>query len=363
MRLLARLELKNLIDRPGDVGVSIYLPTQRTGDVEQGAIRLRNLVRQASDKLEAAGMRSPEVARILEPARALVEDPLFWHKQADGLALFLSKDQFVYYRLPYTFAERVVVSSLFHVSPLIPLFSASGMYYVLALSQNHVRLIQCTRDAAWEVTPDSVPERLADALQYDDFSKELQFRSAPAASPAGKSAMYHGHGEGKDVAKDNILRFLRVVDSGIKEALNNAGAPLVLAGVEYMRALYREVNSYPHLVEDGVEGNADELSAADLQRAAWGKVEPYFTRAHDMAVRRYGEGIPLGLTRNVVDQVVLAAADGRVSVLFASMGAQVWGRFSPEDRRVEVHREYRQGDEVLVDVAVVRALVTGADTY
>lgn len=363
MRLLARSELKSLIDRPGDIGVSIYLPTLRTGDVEQGAIRLRNLLRQAGDKLEATGLRSPEAARIVEPARALVEDPLFWHNQADGLALFLSRGQFVYYRLPYTFDERVVVSSRFHVSPLIPLFSATGMYYVLALSQNHVRLIQCTSDAAWEVTPDSLPERLADALQYDEYSEELQFHSAPPSGPAGRNAMYHGHGEGKDVAKDNIIRFLRVVDEGLREALNNGGAPLVLAGVEYMRALFRDVNSYPHLVESGIDGNPDELSAAELQRAARDKVGPYFTAERDTALRRYGEGIPLKLTKDKVDEVVVAAADGRISVLFASMGAQVWGRFSPEDRIVEVHGEYHQGDEDLVDEAVARALVTGADAY
>jgi hypothetical protein len=363
MRLLARSELKSLIERSGETCVSIYLPTHRTGDVEQDAIRLRNLVRDAMAGLDAAGVRGPNATRMLEPVRALADDVLFWHNQADGLAVFASPGQFVYYRLPYSFDERVVVSSQFHLGPLLPLFSANQMYYILALSQNHVRLIQCTRDAAWETTPESIPERLADALQYDEYGKELQVHSGPPAGPSGTFAMYHGHGEGKDIAKDNILRFLREVDRGLREALNSGTVPLLLAGVEYMRAMYREANTYPHLLDVGVDGNPDELSAADLQRAAKEKVESYFTREQDAALRRLGEGIPLKLTRDTVDDVVLAAADARLSVLFVAMGAQRWGRFSPVDRTVEVHGERRPGDEDLVDGAVVRALVTGADVY
>ncbi len=364
MRLFGRSELRTLLDRQENTAVSIYMPTQRTGDLEQGPIRLRNLLRVAEEKLLAAGLRHPDAAHLLEQGKRLIDDNLFWHHQADGLAIFMSADRFSYFRLPYRMEETVVVSPRFHVSPLLPLFANDGIFYILCLSQNKVRLIQCSRDGARELTPDVLPESMADVLQYDEFSENLQFRSGPSQGAAGKSnAMYHGHGEGKDVEKDNIVRFLREVDHGINDVLKNEQLPLVLAGVEFMRAAYREVNSYAHLLSEAVDGNPDELSPQQLQRKAWPFVEKYFVRERETAVMRFGEGSARGLTQTRLEDIVLSALDGRVAVLFVGLGIQRWGCFSPEDRHVEVHQDFQPGDEDLSDIAVVHALLTGAAVH
>lgn len=364
MKLLARSELKTLLERPEDTSVSIYMPTQRTGDVEQGAIRLKNLLRRAEERLLDQGLRQPEAARVLEQGRALVDDTLFWHHQADCLALFMAPDMFRYFRLPYRLDETVTVSTRFHVSPLLPLFTTSGIFYVLCLSQNKVRLIQCSRDGGRELTPETLPESMADVLQYDEFSENLQFRSGPPQGAAGKSsAIYHGHGEGKDAVKDNIVRFLREVDHGIRDSLKDEQAPLVLAGVEYLRAQYRDINTYPYLVVEGVDGNPDGLSPAALQSKAWPLAERHFTRERESALTRFGEGSARGLARTRLEDVLLAAHDGRVSVLFVGLGVQRWGQFSVADRRIELHETYRTGSEDLIDAAVVAALLTGAAVY
>lgn len=364
MRLLGRSELKVLLQRPEETSVSIYMPTQRTGDVEQGAIRLKNLLRNAEDKLLGMGLRQPEATHLMEQGWALVDDPLFWHHQGDGLALFMAPDIFRYFRLPYHLDETVIVSKRFHVSPLLPLFANDGIFYVLALSQNKVRLIQCSRDAGREVTPRTLPGSMADVLQYDEFSENLQFRSGPTQGAAGRgNAMYHGHGEGKDVAKDQLIRFLREVDHGLHEALKEEQSPLVLAGVEYLVAHYREVNTYQHLLSDDVDGNPDDLSPAELQNRAWPIVEAYFAREWEKALARFGEGSGRGLTLTRLDDVVLAAHDGRVSALFVAMELQRWGRFYRDERRLELHEEYQPGDEDLIDAAVVGALMTGAAVH
>lgn len=364
MRLLGRSELKALLQRPDDASVSIYMPTQRTGDVEQGSIRLKNLVREAENKLQNVGLRQPDANRLLEQGRALVDDTLFWHHQGDGLAVFMSTDMFRYFRLPYHLDETVVVSNRFHVSPLLPLFATDGIFYVLGLSQNRVRLIQCSRDGAREVTPGTLPNSMADVLQFDEFSENLQFRSGPSQGPAGRgTAMYHGHGEGKDVAKDQIVRFLREVDHGLHEALKDEQVPLVLAGVEFLLAQYREVNTYSYLLPDEVDGNPDEMTPAELQSRAWPVVEAYFTRERETALAHFGEGSARGRTLTRVEDVLVAAYDGRVSVLFVGLGVQRWGRFIREDRRIEMHEGYQSGDEDLIDAAVVGALMTGAAVH
>jgi hypothetical protein len=364
MRLPGRTDLRELLECPDDVAVSIYLPTQRTGDVEQGAIRLKNLVREAEEKLQVMGLRQPEAAQLMERARMLVDDTLFWHHQSDGLALFVSESTFTYFRLPYGPDDTVVVATRFHVSPLLPLFAADGIFYILGLSQNKVRLLQCSRDGAREVTPDAVPGSMSDVLQYDEVSRNLQFRSGPSQGAAGRgNSMYHGHGEGKDIAKDNIVRFLREVDHGLHDTLKDEHAPLLLAGVGYLRALYMEVATYPHLLTEGIEGNPDTLSPAELQNRGWSLAADYFSRERRTALTRFGEGAARGLTACRLDEVVLAAHDGRVAALFVALGVRRWGQVSVDERRVEVHESFEPGDEDLVDAAVVQSLVTGASVY
>ncbi len=364
MKLLGRDDLKALLDSPADTSVSIYLPTERTGDIAQAAIRLRNLLREAEEKLLAAGVRQPDVVQMLDKARALADDTLFWHHQADALAVFLGPHTFTYFRLPHRVDEMVVVNKRFHVSPLLPLFTADGVFYVLGLSQKKIRLLQCTRDGAREVVVEGLPSNLADFLGYDEYSRETQFHTGPQQGASGRgTAIYHGHGEGKDVDKDNIARFLLQVDRGLHDTLKEERAPLVLAGVGFMRALFREQTTYAHVLEEGVEGNPDLMSPADLQTRAWPIVSAYFAQDRQAALSRYGDGLAHGLTANVLHDILLAARDGRVAALFVVSGAQEWGVAGDDTHQTIVHAAFTQGDEDLVDVAVARALLTGAAVY
>ena len=87
----------------------------------------------------------------LAQGRQLLQENSFWRYAADGLALFLSTEQFQPYRLPLKFEELMVAGNRFHIKPLLPLFSSDGRFYVVALSQNEVRMLQCTRFSSMAV--------------------------------------------------------------------------------------------------------------------------------------------------------------------------------------------------------------------
>ena len=126
-------------------------PTGAAPRLNRDPIRLKNLIRRAEESLVAAGIRRPDASEVLRPARELIEDEAFWRHQSDGLALFLRTGWFRCYRLPLRFEETVVVSDRFHVSPLLPLLSGDGRFFVLALSENEARLLAGTRFAVHEV--------------------------------------------------------------------------------------------------------------------------------------------------------------------------------------------------------------------
>jgi hypothetical protein len=283
----------------------------------------------------------------------------FWQHQGDGLAVFLSREIFRYYRVPCASQELVVVGGRFHTKPLLLLFSEDGVFYVLAVSQNRARLLQCTRYHVREVTPESVPSKLAKALQYDRPEKQHQFHTT---GPGG-STISHGHGVSKDYDKVSILRYLRKVDRGLNEVLRGDRSPLVVAAVDYLHAIYREANTYPHLSNEGIEGNPDGLSEETLQEQAWAIVQPYFERERSDALERYQEAIAKGLATDDLRQVLLTAHDGRIATLFVATGVQQWGDFDPERRRIHLHKHKRPGAEDLLDLAAARTVTRGGTVY
>src|SRR5919106_1830704 len=177
VNLSSKAELKTLLQLHRNGCVSIYMPIHRAGpEVQQDPIRLKNLLREAEARLCAGDIRAPEARTILEPAQNLLQNDLFWRYQSDGLALFLAPGAFHYYCLPYEFAELVVVTDRFHLKPLLPLLSSRGrQFFVLAVSQNAVRLLDCTQYEINEIAVENIPSSLTEALKYDDPQRQLQF--------------------------------------------------------------------------------------------------------------------------------------------------------------------------------------------
>ena len=142
MDILTRAELEKLMRKEQQWCVSIYMPTHRTGaETQQDPLRLRNLFGEAEKHLSAQGVGTRDVQQMLEPVSKFLQDSDFWQHQSDGLAIFLSSNRVRRYRLPLNFAELVVVTDHFHISRLLPLFTGDGQFYILALSQNEVRLL------------------------------------------------------------------------------------------------------------------------------------------------------------------------------------------------------------------------------
>ena len=150
MDLITREDLKTLLAEPRTPCVSIFMPTHR-GGAEEDPIRWRVHLGEADERLAATGLGASEAQELLGPARRLLEDISFWKNQCDGLACFLAPQFLRLYRLPLSFEDRVVVGGRFHIRPLLPLCSGNGRFFVLALSQHAVRLLQGTRHGTSEV--------------------------------------------------------------------------------------------------------------------------------------------------------------------------------------------------------------------
>lgn len=358
-------DLKTLSSEVQTTCVSIYLPMERLGvETQQNPIRFKNAIREAEAQLAATGMRSQDARDLLEPALSL-DTYDFWQHQEIGLVLFVSPGLLQFYRLSIAVPELVVVTDRFHLKPLLPLLTGDGQFYILALSQNQVRLFRGSRFSVAEIQLEEMPTSIAEALKYDDPEKSLQFHtSTPQTAGRGdRAAIFHGHGAGEEDHNDNLLRYFRKVNEGIQDLVNNQKAPLVLAGVDYLFPIYQQANTYSNLIGVGIPGNPEILTAEELHAQAWNFVQPSFDKAQRDAIAQYEISAAIGEATDEIQTVVPAAYYHQVDSLIVPVGYQCWGSFDPETGEVQIHEAQEPGDEDLLDLAALHTLINGGTVY
>ncbi|MBR8832475.1 MAG: hypothetical protein DSM106950_00125 [Stigonema ocellatum SAG 48.90 = DSM 106950] len=373
MDLISTEKIKTLLEQPKQNSVSIYMPMQIAGpEVRQNAIRFKNLIKEAEARLIDGGLEQNEAMELLVKAHQL-DQPPFWEERGEqGLAIFISKDIFQYYSLPLDFEELVVVTDRFHIKPLLQILNGNGRFYLLTLSQKDVRLFEGTRYTVKEVEVENLPNSLDEALGYDDTAKEGEFRIATSnggtSNPFSQSQPGTFHGQGspdRNEHQKDILQFFQIIDGVLQEKLRNQQAPLVLAGVEYLLPVYREANTYKHLMAESITGNTKIESAQELHHQAWSIVEANFKKSQQEVVELFHElfGSGSGKASNNIKEITSAAYYQRVDSLLVAVGEQRWGLFDPTSETVYLHQEEETGDEDLLDFAAAHTLLNGGTVY
>ncbi len=362
METLSKDDLKALVQKRKDLCISIYMPTHRSGaETQQNQIRFKNMIRDAEERLIASGMKPQDARNFLEKAQGMVNNVLFWRQRRDCMALFLSSDLFLHYNLPVRTAELIVVTDRFHLKPLLPLLSRDERFYILALSQNEVKLYEGTSLTIREVKIEGLPQGIGKALQADEPEKQVRFRSGGGGGERG--AMISGHGADIEDTKDNLLRYFRQVDRVLKDALKDEHVPLILAGVEFLFPIYREVNTCPTLFEESITGNPKRLGKEGLKKKGWALVDQHHAEDVENAVNLYRQSQGTGLTASNIKDILVAAQQGRVGVLFVPLDKELWGSFNSDSGQVTFSETAVTGGEDLFDLAAILTHVQGGNVF
>jgi hypothetical protein len=336
-----------------DLCVSIYMPTHRTGEVQQDPIRLKNLVNQAQEKLVAAGARPAAARELLKPIHNYQEDTLFWQNRSEGLAIFVSPDSFRFGHLPYRFDEMVNVGGRFVIKPLLPVLSGNSYFYLLSMSQNAVKLLRSTEYGADEIDITGLtPLSRADATRFEEYERTYQ----QSVGTVGQGAINFQSLSAADSLKNEILRYFQQVDRGLHDMLKDEKAPLVFAGVDYLFPIYQQANTYQNLLPQSIGGNPQGLNTDRLRELGWKTVQPFFRKTQDAALAKYDEIAGKGYSSSNIADVVPAAYYGRIDTLFVALGPQIWGQFNPDSGGVTIHPNAEPHDLDLLDFAAAYTL-------
>jgi hypothetical protein len=362
MDILSRDDIRRLAKVPAKGPcVSIYLPTTPvTVENGQDLIRYKNLLKSVEDGLSAGGLRGTDLMALLLPFKALLEDTLFWRHSTGGLAVLGNADEFMTYHVPGAVGPGAMVADRYMLKPLIPLIDHGDQFYALALSLNSVKLMKGGRYEMSDVPLEDIPTSLADALQWDDYERELRSFSTFQGATGGQT-LSGVSGSGSD-PKSEITRYFRRVDTGIREFAGGTPIPLVLAGVDYLLPIYRSVTHYPNLVEGGVTGNPEKTHAAEMHKKAWAVAEPVFAKARAAALERLGDLKSAGKTSDDLSEIAPAAQAGRVETLFIDVDVDAWGRIGANGEG-EIHPQPQAGDFELYDFTATSTLLADGDVW
>ncbi len=341
--------------------ISVY--TSRSSDAEQtknGLRRIKDTLRGAAANFQNASMTVDDAERALESNWEQI-----WQAESgrasmhQGAVIFLSRDFFACYGLPAPIAERVVVGSEFFIRPLLASWRTNDRFFVLALSQKHVRLYEGSRCSMEERHLRDAPENLHEDLAGLSFERNYEMHTAASPVSNQKGAIFHGPSVSN---KDRLIHFFRDVDLGVASTLKNQEAPLIVAAVEYLFPIYKEANTYPHLLEDTIAGNPDLLTPDALHAASWKIVQSHASEAEARAFDVYKEHINTPLSSSNLRKVIAAAAGGRVRFLFVPSTGEQWGLFQPPET-VHIHNKKEPGDDELLNLAAMLTLRHGGEVY
>ena len=367
---LSKAELRELVEPRTGPCVTLYMPTHEAGaDIQQDPIRFKNLLREAEERLRTKGLKQPEVDAMVGEARRLLDlDRIFWRSPKAAFAMFAAPGFFKYYHLPLKLSENVHVDGRFHTKAVMRLLSSNGRYFILALSQDEVRVLEATQYSVKQLEIENLPKNITDALQYQELEQSPQLRVANSAPGdiQSRPGAFFGHSAGSDpsdVKKDDLREYFRQIDRSLHDLLAEETAPVVLAGVNYLLPLYREVSTYQHMLPEGITGSPELLGNEELHAQTWPIAREYLLGGEREAVAKF-ENLTGGTKRSIdLPEVISAAHQGRIETLFVADGREVWGTYDPATDTASVEGSESVENTDLLDLAATQTYLTGGRVY
>ncbi|MCV0387985.1 MAG: hypothetical protein K5821_16650 [Nitrobacter sp.] len=328
-----------------DACVSIYVPTTPlTQDVEASRIEAGNLAKQAYAQLEAGGLDKRRLALLAEQLDDLLDDDEFWRFQAHSLAIFATPDTIQTFRLANRLQSTIEVADRFLLKPLMRAITFPNEAFVLAISENDVRLI--------EVFPDLPPQR----LQVPGLPKDAA-SAVKVSSLNNRTSLRRVMGsEGQKV---RLAQYSRMVDAAIRPILAGRDVPLILAANEPVATIFRSINNNPNLVPETLTVTDDRSTESEIAAAARPILDAAYAREIE-GVRALFEqrANDRRATTDISDAARLATFGG-IETLLVNFDEIVHGTVD-EDTGAVVFGEEGPDTYGIVDEIMRRALTSGA---
>jgi hypothetical protein len=281
----------------------------------------------------------------------------------------LDQNELHIYRLPVEFEPLAIVGESFHITPLIPIYEGNGQFLLLVIDQKRPKFFQGSKFSLLRVEELDLPESLTEMLDnFYEINRHIQFHNKTInPNPdlnQNRKGMYFGHGGGEIDEKAEIQNYFHKLDEALMDFLADHDAPMVLAGIEFLHPIYKEANSYPNLMQKGIEKNVEQISEEALHQLAWDIVKEKYQQDVHKAIDVYHRlKSANGDTSTEIEEIVAASHFKRVHTLFIAEGTSIWGSFNPQTQGVEIEEHAAYDNEDLINFSAANTLLNGGNVF
>lgn len=363
--MMLKEEFIDLAKREAEPAISIFLPTHKAGkevNEQQDLIRFKNLLQSVAMRLNEKGLTRDQTDRLLSPAFELLKEEEFWLNLDKGLAVFIANDFFEVKKVTVEVPEEIYINSGFQLTPLVDLYQDRPYFYLLVISKHSSAFYKGDNVSLERLEIEGLPQGVADVIHFEEKSESKLFRGSGTAP--GQEGSLHGHGSGLKDDKEYVSQYLKEVDQTLMtERLANEDAPLLVAGVEYVAAIFKQVSHYKHIVDSVLTGNYEHADIGELLQKSIPLVQPYLQGNSRKALKNYYDQITSALTSSMPDKVIPAAYYKQIYDLFVEKGLHIWGRFNEMENQLVIHNEKQPDDECLVNKAILKTIANGGEVH
>lgn len=353
MHRLQRSDIQTLTKQQTGPAISIYMRTQGN-DFADNRAHLKYLLTKAREELtEFATYKDKHEA--LYPAYRLLHDRDWWQHTDAGVAIFSTKDVLHAYHVAFEPEEQYVAGNHFHILPLLESMNHSAVYYVLALSAKHSRVLMSDGHDITEVAVPNMPGSIEDFYQSEQSAKNQHqhphiHRALRRLRDGGRRAIQR---ERQGVAEE---QYLRAIHAAVDSYFSSKHAPVVLAGSKKSAALYRKLGDVNYLHKESIALNPDKVLLLTIRNRANAALDSYFS-SRELAAQSHFLRLSAASPERIVyglKAVIQSIYAGRVQTLFIDRSASLWGKM--QRSIVQLHKRRFSGDDNLIDIAASETL-------
>ncbi|NJM05385.1 hypothetical protein HC891_02885 [Candidatus Gracilibacteria bacterium] len=294
-----RKDLQHLQAIESYPSLTIILPTHRTSpDNQQDPIRLKNLVKEAQDRL-LSEFSQRDIAALQKNLDDLVERVDFEHN-LDGLVLFVNADMARMYTVPFDLPERVVIDHTFATRDLVYALNRTQHYWVLLLSEQPTRLFEAVRADLVEVN---------DGTPFPMVNKR----------PGGESRLPGGIGVNASQVRDDHERiFFQQVDQAFAEFYAADPQPVAVLSEVRTLASFDAVTRHNEAIIARVGGNYDHETPHEIGKIVWPTMSEAFAELRKRSFESLDAALSSKRSASGIVECWRMGQEGRIDLLLVA---------------------------------------------
>ncbi|MFZ4404049.1 MAG: hypothetical protein ACOYOK_08110 [Pseudobdellovibrionaceae bacterium] len=272
---------------------------------------LKSLIYDAK-KVASADLDEATIDQLIKPVMYLLKNKK-WNTKAEPTGIFITKGFAGYIKIPFEVKSVSVVSSSFHVKPILKWLQKEKPFFLLEFKAKEALLF-------------------CGGLTDLKLSESIQYASARTA--------------------DQIIDQLGLT---VMKKVTSMQQPLILSGDPEKIRVFKSIFSYKFLLQESIELSTKEESLENLRLKCLEMLEPYVNTSEALMIKKYWNAKKLSQTTCNLKQIVELAIQGQVKHLYVNEKMHLWGLINY--KTAEFTYNYKQqdayDDDILDDLAEI----------